>query len=352
MGLGSTIRGLRVQPPAAITRSKPGVRPAPSVSSTAKVTAGSILLPKMMAALKRSDPVQSSALIRASGAHQYCSRAEALERAYGEDEKALSVATGHAYDLDGEPVEDNGGIELVATMAMGKAAHHYYQNTVLGPAGLLIGHWECLRCGAHWGGPKKEQWRPHPDYWQRALKGKEPPMTRLPGVPACLHTRVELIEAHATDLVLGASGHMDGGFRHVRKLLGFELKTISQRGFDRLKRPPMEHVVQATIYCKLWDLEGVLFLYLSKGWHPSTSVTNPKPVSQGFELGPYKEFLIEPDWSVISNIQLGRARAVDSVALYRDTSIPSFPTRLPACKGPQSSRCKDCAVSDICWSLK
>lgn len=268
--------------------------------------------------------------VRASASARWCPRAEVLAHHAGRAPEAVHLAVGSGGLLAAPP------LHLAQTLELGTAAHKHYQNDVMGPAGVLWGHWSCVSCGASWGSSKPEDWVQHPAYTKSAC---------------CKHPHVVLVEAEIENDALGLSGHLDGGTKlRNGTMVGTEIKTISDTQFGKLKKPLASQKWQATVYCMIFGLPAVVFFYISKGWHPE------RPQKAGGDAWPrrrisengwqhcgYKEFVFARDPNIERALTLGRSQVT------RALSGGPLPPRLSACASPTSSRCKSCRLAKACW---
>jgi hypothetical protein len=181
-------------------------------------------------------------------------------------------------------------------------------------------------------------------------------MSRVTGQPnanaACTHHTTEFVEAYAEDSRLKLSGHMDGAILVGGVLTGLEAKTISERQFIQLRSPLSHQIVQANIYMHLFGLKQILFVYVSKGWHPHEGrLDRPTPWGKGHQYGPLKEFLVRADPRIISKLLLAREQVDKAVSEAQAGNEVPFPPRLTSCKGQFSSRAQTCAACSVCFGL-
>jgi hypothetical protein len=331
MSFSKTVRKVKVKP-----TGKPKAR-VTSVTTTKKaipIKGGKLRPPSVIIApvrtwfdeRERTGPSHATDVIRASSAKEYCARAEALLR-FGDSELPLTEACGLSTAFD------NPGMNLNNTLEIGTAVHAHWQEEILGPAGILLGSWWCKSCK-----------RPHGPF-------DEYPTNWIPQPPECDcgSTRFEFTEAYKKDIALGLAGHMDGCVKLPDgELAGMEIKTISASGFDGLTSPKTEHKTQANIYMYLFGLKKMVFLYISKGWHQSDYAINAKGKT-GHECGPFKEFTLEYDPSLIQEIILGREHAALVIEAFDTGGTPVWPHRKSSCKDIASTRACICPVADACF---
>lgn len=152
--------------------------------------------------------------------------------------------------------------DLAIIFEHGKALHSQLQNSLLPALGVLLGHWSCLRCGAHYGrktdGPTG---RAVVDSWAVA---------RPESCLKCEGSVFQYHECYFADEEFRIGGHPDG-FLRILGLPGLgilEAKSISQRGAWEIRNVPnLSHVIQAHIYMWLCELHWAKVLYWDKGAH-------------------------------------------------------------------------------------
>ena len=348
----TTVGGLSVKPTAAVT-----LKPS-TLKSKWKVGTSHAGEPILLDAInevlsgERGDEWPTN--LRASAAAGWCPRAECIEHCFGEPEHAIGVST--MMIPGGEPHPLN----LLQTFMTGTAVHHFAQNEILGKAGKLVGKWVCVGCGTEWGMDKPATWIHHPG-WLESKGDKEDPtdIKNHDLWQECDCTRFELAEAYSYSEAIHCAGHIDGGiYLPSGELAGLEIKTISEKQFTDLLKPKAEHKVQSAIYCHLFGVKKMVFLYWSKGWHPEVPFRKGMPAfprmplrDGGWQWGGLKEFVVEPDPKIVTRLLARRAEVTKVIEEHEAGESPDMPSRISMCKTPTSARCKSCLVADACWEL-
>ena len=119
-----------------------------------------------------------------------------------------------------------------------------------------------------------------------------------------------------------------------------EIKTMNKRDFDKLKKPVLDHVVQAAMYQWLYNNSDlgkahnkVIILYVCKDYARGS---------------PYKEFHVDVNTPVM---KLNVERALElAMELKEARELDSIPERW-VCDRQDCTRSKQCPVSHLCWSL-
>lgn len=347
--MGKTVSGLKKRKRTPIARPSKAAGKKP-VKTRISGTPRPLLLPAIEGALCEVRGGQKHEWIRASQVYRYCARAEAIERLYGDPDNAFSVGMGLTDEAGKLP------IHLGAVFAQGTAMHHHYQNHVLGPAGVWWGRWECHTCSAKWGGAKPNSWVQHPRYDKDLHGGAWPPPSEIPFArlhSTCNHHHIELLEAATVDnsspISLMVGGHIDGGVKSPSgNMFGGEIKTISEKQFAALTKPLPVQVIQASVYCYLFGLPAMVFLYVSKGWHPVWDFPK-KSVGAGYGYGPFKEFVVKPDPAIVRSLRLGR-ELINNALADQDAGLPPQLPERTQCKKDGCGRARECPVAEICWS--
>lgn len=138
---------------------------------------------------------------------------------------------------------------------IGKALHRQLQEEILPQIGVLLGEWECTRCGLHYGVRKP---------WLEADRYA----IRRPEVCQCENRTFRFHEYSLEDTEYRITGHPDG-LLSIPGLPGLgilEAKSISPNGaWEVANVPKLDHVLQAHIYMWLLDLQWAKIFYWDKG---------------------------------------------------------------------------------------
>lgn len=215
--------------------------------------------------------------------------------------------------------------EISADLAMifehGKALHNQLQNSVLPALGVLLGHWSCVRCGAHYGRKPGAATLHEPvEDWAVA---------RPESCSKCEGRNFVYHECYFANEEYRIEGHPDG-FLRIQGLPGLgilEAKSISQKGAWEVRNVPnLNHVIQAHIYMWLADLHWAKVLYWDKGSHGISALV---------------EHTIERDEETIDRIK--------SVlrSLWEGMKSGILPERV--CASIEAPRACACAVAKPCF---
>jgi hypothetical protein len=136
-------------------------------------------------------------------------------------------------------------------------------------------------------------------------------------------------------------------------MIGLEIKTISAKEFPKLKRPKTVQTKQATVYVNGFKLKRIIFMYVSKGWCPTGEFPRAR-LGSGWQHSGFKEFVFEADHRFVTKLLRDRESVLHSMAILEDgvedIEDLELPDRLSSCDDPEKSRCRACAVADLCWS--
>lgn len=229
MGLGSLLKKGNDPAPAKVAEPKPvepvKLKPRRVIGLTQGVLAGSVI--PLLRSTEKVEPMKPDDLVRASGLGKMCPREEVLCSKLG---LARTVVR----------TEDNEW-----WFGMGTAIHHLFQSVLLGPRGLLLGHWRCVSCGAEFGGQgNRVAWYGH----------------------CCEDAEPILIEDYVVDTELGIHGHPDGEivFPGLPRAV-IDFKSANDRSFQRLSLEPDEaHVDQLMFYMHAMKMKVGVLLYINK----------------------------------------------------------------------------------------
>lgn len=287
-----------------------------------------VILPALEDYLRSNAGREDDGMMHASEAKSYCPRAHAIVEIFAKGAKESAKAR----------IFSHLPINLLATFEIGTAVHSHWQNDILGPAGVLFGVWRNKSSRVHSGitsvGPNGKILSP-PASWVPMPTGR---------------VAYEFVESSAKDDDLRMSGSIDGGVMLGNVMVGLEIKTISQRGFDALEGVQPEHKVQADVYCHLFGLPAMVFLYISKGWH-QTAPDFVSPIKHGFTIGPFKEYVYRPRPATIAAIRAGRVLEERSIAKFPTDGEDAIVVRLKACSTKFTTRAKQCDVCEACHLL-
>lgn len=198
----------------------------------AEETVGSVVdfLNRKLPHVREKQPMKAGDWIRASDIPHLCPREEVLAA------RMQKVR------------ESQVGANLEWWFGVGTAIHYLFQARFLGPQGVLLGMWMCLKCGRLYGGSGKE---------------------RIPCPEECFncsHDRFFLREERVFNDEFLVDGHMDG----VVVLPGAEeavvdFKSCSASRFESLKKKPDANaVVQIQSYMWLSGIRRAVILYINK----------------------------------------------------------------------------------------
>lgn len=225
------------------------------------------------------------------------------------------------------------GLQLSVTFDIGHAVHSRLQNEILGTAGVIIGQWECLRCGSIAGGQIPSNWLPRPDI-----------------CGGCGTSEFRFKESRAVDKKYLLIGSLDGGLKlPTGEIIGLEIKTVSKAVFDGLAGALSEHILQANIYLSLFGLHRQLFLYVSKGWHGLGERVMRS--GEGIKCGPLFETMMEANPLVINTLRAQREQEFAARNAWQ-AGHEAYPDPLPVCNQKTASRVKSCPCAELCWDLR
>jgi len=218
----------------------------------------------------------------------------------------------------------------MARFNYGSALHDLYQNQYLGPAGVLLGQWECRRCGHRVGGVTRDEWLPMPTgLCEKCLETTKCECDWPEGGAVDRHCQLchrgpiwRYVELPVRDAETGYIGHTDGVLATSPFSL-LELKSCGPRPYAYLKKPYDSHILQANLYMRPLQIEQARIVYIDKG---------------NTDVGIVKEFLIQYDEALVE-------RTLVLIRQYRSAEKnKQFPPRLLGCKTrdcPWASRCYD-----------
>lgn len=153
----------------------------------------------------------------------------------------------------------------------GSALHDWYQNRYLGPAGLLIGRWECIHCGHIVGSKTRDGWLVMPrgvcsDCRMECDDCIWPEKdARNKCCQLCPHGGDWKYKEIPVEGPGGAyTGHTDGVVLLDGSQMLLELKSCGPRAYATLREPYPQHIVQANLYMGALGLNKALIVYIDK----------------------------------------------------------------------------------------
>lgn len=142
--------------------------------------------------------------------------------------------------------------------AIGKGIHTQLQESILPGIDVLLGEWECVKCGAHYGVKQ-------PDSKINEYAVKRPKQCSRCEDP---NSAFRFHEYLLTDFEYRIQGHPDGvlSIPGITGLGLLEAKSISPKGgWEVYHVPKLDHVIQSHIYMWLTGLNWTKILYWDKG---------------------------------------------------------------------------------------
>jgi len=218
----------------------------------------------------------------------------------------------------------------MARFNLGTALHDLYQNQYLGPSGILLGRWECKRCGFTVGGTDRDSWLPMPSGpCEKCLETAKCECIWSDDCSVEKHCQLcplggfwRYVELPVRDEETGYVGHTDG-ILNTDPLSLLELKSAGPRSYRYLKKPYDSHVLQASLYMRPLGLDQARIVYIDKANEDDNIV---------------KEFVVDYDEAAVE-------RALALVRSYNAArEAKEFPPRILGCDTrncPWASRCFD-----------
>lgn len=211
--------------------------------------------------------------------------------------------------------------DFYLTLETGKALHHQLQNAILPDAGLLLGEWECARCGKHFGIKKRDV--PIEKYAVR----------RPERCDRCEDSHeFRFHEYSFSNEEYRIDGHPDG-ILSIPGMTGLgllEAKSISAKGAWEIRNvPKLDHALQTHIYLWFTGLTWAKILYWDKGT---------------FGMNALIEHTIERDEETIDRIKFALRELWEGIA----TGVPPA---VRVCAAVDAPRAKGCLVSKKCFEL-
>lgn len=138
--------------------------------------------------------------------------------------------------------------KLGRTFRFGRAWERMFRDDVLGPQGIVIGKWKCLRC----------------EDMPAEVAGK-PRYSRPSTCGACGYSKMEFFEEKAINHEARVMGHNDGFLYWNNDYVILELKTANAYNYAGLKlRPSENHVGQVQVYMAMHGYKTAVIIYFNK----------------------------------------------------------------------------------------
>jgi hypothetical protein len=284
---------------------------------------------------KEVDPDEEVSLIRASGLYKLCTRREAL------------------YALNPElTVLDKVPIGLRLTFDIGTSIHYWWQNKYLGPMGRLWGHWYCAKCDmvtvtglmpkrCHACKKGRTRWVEQINSDGEVVRGKVDNITYVEMSLKCEE--------------LGYSGHPDGIL--IAPEMGgspqylLEIKSIASSGYDKLKGPLNDHLIQMHAYMRLLNIREGILIYVDKGkqaeWVREGGRLTPKEPRVRIYHIEYDEGFWAKTEKVVREFWDLREK-VRTEAL----TLPIAGSYTRVCDSPSAKLAQDCGACLTCFSMR
>ena len=245
----------------------------------------------------------SESWMRASGFAEICPREEVLVSI----SKVLRKreGTGDSY----------------VNFAIGKGIHSQLQESILPGIGIILGEWECTRCGAHYGVKQ-------PDAKIGEYAVKRPTQCSRCEDP---NGGFRFHEYHFTDLEHRIGGHPDGvlSIPGITGLGLLEAKSISPKGgWEIYHVPKLDHVIQSHIYMWLTGLGWTKILYWDKGVYGLSGIV---------------EHTVERDEETVEVIKATLKELWDGLRHQR-------PPETRICASIDAPRAEKCVVAQPCFA--
>ncbi|MCK5642023.1 MAG: hypothetical protein KAJ19_14560 [Gammaproteobacteria bacterium] len=238
--------------------------------------------------------------------HKLCPREEVLRRIVGKEEKSPTFAprTKRIFDV-------------------GSALHKWYQNDYFGNMGILWGKWMCLGCETiYWGfKPKDDCWcgRTYYDY-------KEVPV----------EAKLSVTYSEKKSIV----GHSDGLIYWCHKWYVLEIKTINDRGFERLTGAYADHKSQSLISLDLIRNRYVV---------APDNVKVPMPI-QVIMIYVNKNDSMEKLFLLDQDEETTSAKSVIPDIIEAASSRKILPEKKTGCVTKSRKPACQCKMKDLCFS--
>jgi len=203
--------------------------------------------------------------------------------------------------------EPNLPLSLMA--AAGTQAHNFFQDRVLGPAGILWGSWECPKCGA--------------EFEKTFLPGK---------CPECSCNRLQYLEPQVLSHEHKIRGHSDGIIR-IPSLddMILEMKSKSRNTWEKTHAPNARERTQASIYMELLGVDKCVYLFICRDDYRYRAVIEDK-----------REDLVENAFRTIDAIE-------ECVAAGEPDPVIMCQRK---CSRKSTTRARECPFREECWSFK
>lgn len=236
------------------------------------------------------EPMGPDSVVRASGIHDFCPRMEAIRV-----EKKINVK---------DVIEP----KLSRIFRTGRAYEKAYRDEIFGNLGVLIGKWECKKCGDI------------PDSFFGEPRYKKP--------SKCIHcgtSEYTYKEEFALDKDSGVGGSTDGFIYWNNDYALIDFKTANNRRFTEAKKkgPSENYIAQLQVYMRLHGYKKGIIWYVNKDncdeavfWIDYDSKYATLLMNKGIEM---KEF-------------------------FRSGTMPQR-----ICVNTECQRAQDCPVREICF---
>lgn len=205
----------------------------------------------------------------------------------------------------------------------GSALHSWWQDRYLGPAGILVGDWECSGC-------KKQ--------WKRCV---------IPNGGKCtVCTKpLQYVEMTVSDPETGITGHTDGLLMFGDGEWGFDLKTSNEDSMKNMRQPYEGNIWQLNLYMHLLGVKKGLLVYVDpvcRFWREDRSK------AKGLETLPILEFVVEYDrkWWDMAVDKVNQAKKI-AEEIRTKTWTGTLPHRI--CETDKGFRASDCPVAGECF---
>jgi hypothetical protein len=210
---------------------------------------------------------------------------------------------------------------------VGTALHRWWQDQYFGPMGVLVGNWDCPRCGY-------------------MVEDQTMPLTPCPNCMESFPERpIELgrnslwrfREVPVSDPELGIIGHSDGlyllgkGTMYEERAV-LEMKTAGPNFWTNGARPYPANIFQINLYMWLTKTKKGFLLYIDKGGAAATDLM-------------CKEVVVDYDDRPHQQVKT-------KIEAYRDAvKAKILPPKMAVCElTPNQARPRLCAFGDVCLS--
>lgn len=216
--------------------------------------------------------------------------------------------------------------EALFDMDAGTSIHAYFQDTILGPMGVLEGDWECSRCGHIEEGKKPTS----PCFGKiKVLDLLDDKWVETSCAKAGM--RWKFREQHIKLLFHGirVTGRPDGKLIVVKGRL-LEIKSTEDAKFQEIEIPKDYHIFQASVYGKALGFDEVVIFYVNRNHWDQV-----------------KAFVVKVDPGATKAIE----NCCETVRFLLDKKDP-LRASSTVCKNRTASKAKTCGFKDVCHPLK